>query len=132
MDREDRCRLAARRTFLQAGCLTALGLGLELVQAGRISLMRLVELFTSGPASVLGRKRQIAAGETADLTIFSVDQAWNFQARESASKSRNTPFDGRQLPGASPGAVRPAASFTCAMRRDCLQTARRQIVRPKE
>jgi dihydroorotase len=89
-----------RAPFGVTGFETALGLGLELVQAGRISLMRLVELFTSGPAKVLGKSRRIAAGETADLTIFSADQAWSFQAQESASKSRNTPFDGRQLPGA--------------------------------
>ena len=89
-----------RAPFGVTGFETALGLGLELVQAGRISLIRLVELFTTGPARVLGRDRRIAAGEPADLTIFSEDQPWNFQARDSASKSRNTPFDGRQLPGA--------------------------------
>ncbi len=80
---------------------TTLGLALELVQGGRLSLMRLVELFTSGPAHVLGRNRRIAAGEAADLTLFSTDQTWTFHARESASKSRNTPFDGRQFPGGS-------------------------------
>ncbi len=33
--------------------------------------MRLVELFTTGPARVLGIERKIAAGAPADLTIFS-------------------------------------------------------------
>ena len=37
-------------------------LALELVHAGRLSLMRMVELFTTGPARVLGRKRAIAVG----------------------------------------------------------------------
>src|ERR1700751_376394 len=39
-----------RAPFGVTGFETALALGLELVHAGRISLMRLVELFTSGPA----------------------------------------------------------------------------------
>jgi dihydroorotase len=89
-----------RAPFGVTGFETALGLALELVQAGRISLMRMVELFTRGPASVLGRNRRVAEGDPADLTLFSTDLTWQFQARESASKSRNTPFDGRQLRGA--------------------------------
>jgi len=86
--------------FGVTGLETALGLALELVHSGRISLPRMVELFTSGPARVLGRNRRIAAGEPADLTIFSADTSWTFHAQDSASKSRNSPFDGRQLSGA--------------------------------
>jgi dihydroorotase len=62
--------------------------------------MRLVELFTTGPARVLGMERKLAAGEPADVTIFSADQAWTFRAADSPSKSRNTPFDGRTFRGA--------------------------------
>jgi len=88
--------------FGVTGFETALSLGLsELVHSGRLSLMRLVELFTTGPARVLGMERKIAAGEVADLTIFSVDQPWTFRAAESLSKSRNTPFDGRAFRGAA-------------------------------
>jgi dihydroorotase len=83
------------------GFETALALGLEqLVHTGRIALMRLVELFTTGPAHVLGMERRIAAGQPADLTLFSTNHAWTFRAAESASKSRNTPFDGREFKGA--------------------------------
>jgi dihydroorotase len=89
-----------RAPFGVTGFETALALALELVHAGRLSLMRIVELFTTGPASVLGRARRIAAGEPADLTLFSTDHAWTFHASESASKSRNTPFDGRSFRGA--------------------------------
>ncbi len=89
--------------FGVTGFETALGLALELVHAKRISLMRMVELLTTGPARVLGpsveKARRIAAGEPADLTIFSTDQAWTFRAAGSTSKSRNTPFDGRQFRG---------------------------------
>jgi dihydroorotase len=83
------------------GFETALALALDqLVHTGRIKLMRLIELFTTGPARVLGMERRIAAGQPADLTLFSTDHAWTFLAAESASKSRNTPFDGRQFKGA--------------------------------
>ncbi len=84
------------------GFETALSLGLEqLVHSGRISLMRMVELFTAGPARVLGMERKIAAGQPGDLTIISLDHSWTYKVKESASKSRNSPFDGRTFKGAS-------------------------------
>ena len=90
-----------RAPFGVTGFETALALGLEqLVHTACLSLMRLVELFTTGPARVLGLKRQIAPGEPADLTLFSTEHNWTFRASESASKSRNTPFDGRAFRGA--------------------------------
>jgi dihydroorotase len=80
---------------------TALALGLsELVQKGKLSLMRLVELFTTGPARALGMERRIAGGQPADITVFSTDHEWTYLAAESPSKSRNTPFDGRVFRGA--------------------------------
>ncbi|MGA9887466.1 MAG: amidohydrolase family protein, partial [Candidatus Acidiferrales bacterium] len=83
------------------GFETALALTLgELVHPGKISLMRLVELFTTGPAQVLGIERKIAANEPADITIFSTHHPWTYRAAESPSKSRNTPFDGRTFQGA--------------------------------
>lgn len=90
-----------RAPFGITGFETALGLALdELLHPGRITLMRLVELFTMGPARVLGMERKIAAGEMADLTIFSLEHRWTFRAAETASRSRNTPFDGREFRGA--------------------------------
>jgi dihydroorotase len=79
---------------------TALALALEqLVHSGRISLMRIVELFTTGPARVLGKDRSLAIGEPGDLTIFSLDRPWTYNVKDSASKSRNSPFDGRSFKG---------------------------------
>jgi dihydroorotase len=89
-----------RAPFGITGFETALSLALEqLVHTGRVPLMRMVELFTCGPARVLGLERAIAAGRSADLTIFSLDRPWTFRAEESASKSRNSPFDGRSFKG---------------------------------
>jgi dihydroorotase len=90
-----------RAPFGIIGFETALALTLgELVHPGKISLMRLVELFTTGPARVLGIERKIAANEPADITIFSTHHPWTYRASESPSKSRNTPFDGRTFQGA--------------------------------
>ena len=89
-----------RAPFGITGFETALALALEqLVHTGRAPLLRVVELFTSGPARVLGLERTVAPGQSADLTIFSLDRPWTFRAAESASKSRNSPFDGRAFKG---------------------------------
>jgi dihydroorotase len=91
-----------RAPFGILGFETALALALEqLVHTRRVSLMRMVELFATGPARVLGIERKIAAGEPADVTIFSTERAWAYNVKESASKSRNSPFDGRTFKGAA-------------------------------
>lgn len=101
-----------RAPFGITGFETAVALGLsELVHTKKLSLMRLVELFTTGPARVLGIERKIAAGQPADLTIFSTEREWTFRAADSASKSKNTPFDGRAFRGA-PVATIVASRFT--------------------
>src|SRR5271170_4054076 len=83
------------------GFETAIALTLEqLVHTGRLSLMRMVELFTSGPARVLGIERKIAPGQPADLTIFSTTHEWTYDVKQSPSKSRNSPFDARTFKGA--------------------------------
>jgi dihydroorotase len=90
-----------RAPFGIIGFETALALGLTvLVDSKKLSLMRLVELFTTGPARVLGIERKIAVGHLADLTIFSTDHEWTYRTAESPSKSRNSPFDGRAFRGA--------------------------------
>jgi dihydroorotase len=90
-----------RAPFGILGFETALALALEqLVHSGRITLMRMVELFTTGPARVLGMERKIAVGEAPDLTILSTEHEWTYKVKDSASKSRNSPFDGRSFKGA--------------------------------
>src|ERR1700674_3738283 len=89
-----------RRPFRILGFETAVGLALELVHGGKITLMRMVELFTTGPAKVVGLERKIARGEMADLTLFSADHEWTYNVKESSSKSRNSPFDARGFKGA--------------------------------
>jgi dihydroorotase len=78
------------------GLETALGVALKvLVHTGRISLMRLIELFTTGPARVLGLDRgRLAPGAVADLTIFDPEMVWTYDVNRSCSKSKNSPFHG--------------------------------------
>jgi dihydroorotase len=83
------------------GLETALGLALEnLVHTGRITLARLVALFTTGPARVLRLSRgTLGAGAPADITIFDTETAWSYDVNRSFSKSRNTPFHGHEFRG---------------------------------
>jgi dihydroorotase len=94
------------------GFETALTLTLEqLVNTGRISLLRMVELFTTGPARILGMERKLAAAQPADVTIFSTTHPWTYDVKNSPSKSRNSPFDGRRFKGAAMATI-VAGKFT--------------------
>src|SRR5450755_1774337 len=83
------------------GLETALGLSLErLAHSGRLPIAALVALFTTGPARVLKLDRgTLAEGAAADVTIFSEKIEWTYDVNQSFSKSRNSPFHGRQFRG---------------------------------
>lgn len=83
------------------GVQTLVPLMLDHVHEGRLSLERMVELTSAGPARVYGamRKGQIAAGYDADFTI--VDLSAKRQVTESwlASRCGWSPFTGWSLTG---------------------------------
>ena len=83
------------------GLETAIGITLEqLVHSGKIGVVKLVELFTTGPAGILRLGRgTLAQGAPADVTIFSTDREWIYDVNKSFSKSRNSPFDGKTFKG---------------------------------
>jgi len=83
------------------GLETAVGLALEdLVHTGKITLNRMVELFTTGPDSVMRLGRgTLAPGAPGDVTILSPDLQWTYDVNQSPSRSRNSPFDGRTFRG---------------------------------
>ncbi|HKA02136.1 MAG TPA: dihydroorotase [Candidatus Solibacter sp.] len=83
------------------GLETAIGLALEnLVATGKITLARMVELFTTGPESVMRLGRgTLAPGAPGDVTVFSTDVEWTYDVNQSASRSRNSPFDGKKFRG---------------------------------
>ena len=84
------------------GLETALALTLEqLYHTKKISLTRLVELFSTAPARIIGVEGgALKPGSPANVTIFSTGLEWTYQASEGRSKSRNTPFDGQTFKGA--------------------------------
>jgi dihydroorotase len=81
------------------GLETALSLGLAAVEAGSMSLMRLLEALSSGPARLIGEARSLADGSVADLVVFDPTARWRVEASALASRSSNTPLLGTELPG---------------------------------
>ncbi len=83
------------------GLETALGIALEqLVHPGRISLPKMIALFTVNPARILGIQRgTLAAGAAGDVTIFSATRSWTYDVSRSLSKSHNSPFSGKTFQG---------------------------------
>ena len=91
-----------KAAFGITGLETALGLAITRLQRDhRVPLTRIVELFSAGPARVVGLSGRgtLSRGSYADVTIFDPKKHWTFDAAKSRSKSRNTPFDGWQLTG---------------------------------
>jgi len=83
------------------GLETALGIYLSaLVDAGHLTLPELIARMTVKPYEVLGlRHGTLAPGADADVTVFDPSKRWTVRASEFASKGRNTPFEGWELPG---------------------------------
>ena len=91
-----------KAAFGLTGLETALGLAItRLHREQGIPLIRIVELFTAGPARVvdLGGRGTLAPGSWGDVTLFDAKKRWTFDAAKSHSKAHNTPFDGWQLTG---------------------------------
>ena len=84
------------------GLETALGLALRILHREHgIPLARVVSLMSTQPAALIKPQDcgTLRAGAAADLVIFDPAAEWNFDARESRSKSKNTPFDGIPMLG---------------------------------
>jgi dihydroorotase len=89
------------------GLETALPLALmQLVHTGRISLAHLIVLMSTNPARVINQSLgRLKVGGAADITIFDPTLEWTYRAAAGRSKSRNSPFDGRNLKGAATGTI---------------------------
>jgi dihydroorotase len=83
------------------GVQTLLPVMLDHVNAGRLTLERLVDLLGAGPARVYGllRKGRLAAGYDGDLTLVDMQAARTIAASQMASPCGWTPFDGMQVRG---------------------------------
>jgi len=84
------------------GLETELSLFLDILVHKRkaIDLSRLIELYTSNPAKLLGLESgTLSPGAAADVTIIDPGLEWKVDKEASASRSRNTPFHGWELKG---------------------------------
>ena len=98
--------------FLQApfgivGLETALGLALtELVVPGILSIMSLVEKFSSNPRRILHLPQiRVVEGEMANLTLIDPAAEWTVDVGAFKSKSKNSPFGGWKLRGRAIGII---------------------------
>jgi dihydroorotase len=83
------------------GVQTLVPLMLDHVNAGRLSLSRLVDLTSAGPQRLFGirGKGRIAVGYDADLTIVDMKRAATITNAWIASRCGWTPYDGRKVTG---------------------------------
>jgi len=96
----DKMQEFERCPFGIIGLETAIGLSLELVHRGIIPMMRMVQLFTTGPSRIIGLPSgTLAPGTAADITIFDPERRWCYDVNKSYSKSRNSPFHGKEFRG---------------------------------
>jgi dihydroorotase len=89
------------------GVQTLVPIMLDHVNAGRLSLGRLVDLTSHGPARLFGIacKGRIAVGYDADLTVIDLKRQMTITNRWIASRAGWTPYDGITVTGWPVGAL---------------------------
>jgi dihydroorotase len=98
---EDTKRLPfAEAAFGAIGLETMLAAALSLMHSGDVALPRLIEAMTAGPAQLLGLPQgRLTPGSMADFAVFDTETSWNVVAEQLHSKSKNSPFERRNLEG---------------------------------
>jgi dihydroorotase len=83
------------------GLETELALSLmQLYHTRRLSLSDVIAKFTTAPARILRlSKGTLSAGADADVTVLDPDRPWVFRREDSASKSKNSSFEGWLMKG---------------------------------
>jgi dihydroorotase len=91
-----------KAAFGITGLEVALGAAITHIhRARKVPLSRIIQLFTSGPASVvsLAGRGTLKKGSFADVTIFDPKKKWTYDVRKSRSKARNAPYHGMDFYG---------------------------------
>jgi dihydroorotase len=82
------------------GLETLLGAALRLYHNEEISLIRLVEALSTGPAKLFGLEGgSLKPGAPADLALVNLDEPWIVREADIVSRSKNTCFEGARLQG---------------------------------
>ena len=83
------------------GLETELALSLmQLYHSKRMTLPDVIAKFTVAPARILRlAKGTLSVGADADVTVFDPEREWVYRRADSASKSKNSPFEGWRMKG---------------------------------
>ena len=88
--------------FGMVGLETALSVVVKtMVETGLMSWSDLVDRMSLAPAKIAGyaaQGREIAVGMPANFILINTDQRWTVDKNKLKSKSKNTPFNGLELP----------------------------------
>jgi len=96
---DKRCGLSCA-AFGIVGLETMLSVSLGLVRDGVLSLPDLLAKMTSNPAKLLNLDAgTLSEGAAADICIFDPEAAWTLDRNKLFSKSKNTPWHGREMIG---------------------------------
>ena len=83
-----------------SGLETSLGLSMQLVHDGVLSLPELVAKMSTNPSRILNLpKGTLKAGVDADITIIDPKLKWTVDVKTFRSRGKNTPFHGRKMQG---------------------------------
>jgi dihydroorotase len=82
------------------GFETAAAVVLDLVRSGELSPLELVRRLSTSPARILRRPGgSLAVGEPADVVVLDPERRWVYDPAKGWSKSRNSPWAGKELVG---------------------------------
>jgi dihydroorotase len=101
-DRDSKLVEFSRSTVGILGLQTSLPLLVEMCVAGSMSRKRMVDLLCAGPSRSFGLPYgTLMVGRDADVVVLDPKRQWYFSEESVRSKSKNSPFFGRQLTGAT-------------------------------
>ena len=98
--RDDKALDFSRAAHGVVGLETALPLTLQLVEVGVLSLSAAIQKLTWNPARIFGLPYgSLSVGAPADVVVFDPQQHWTVNLKSLHSKSKNTPFAGKEMKG---------------------------------
>ena len=105
--REEKAQPYPKTHSGMTGVQTLVPIMLDHVNAGRLSLLRLVDLTSAGPARLYGiaAKGRIAAGYDADLTVVDLKRRQTITDAQVASRAGWTPYAGVTVTGWPVGTI---------------------------
>jgi dihydroorotase len=99
-DRDSKMVEFTKATVGILGLQTSLPLLVEFASQGKMTRQRMVELLCSGPAESFGLPYgTLKKGRDGDIVVMNPGKKWIFSLEDVHSKSKNSPFLGREMTG---------------------------------